>query len=267
MVTIGRQLVSDWIKIEVHQPGVAIVTLNRPDRRNALSIGLMSQLIESLEQMAGDGQTRVVILRGAGPVFCAGLDLAEAQDRGLVERSAHCVAQTLATLRYSSLVSIAALHGGAYAGGAGLVAACDMAVAAADSQIGFPEARRGLLPALICDVLRTKVREGDLGELFLVGEPVTAQRAQAIGLVQHVVQPAELLSTAIRLAQGVLAGGPQTIRDTKHLLHQAYGHAPAPSGQASGSIHEHLKARFSEEANEGLSAFLEKRPPAWLKRL
>jgi len=257
--------VSDWIKVNVDQPGVALLTLNRPQRRNALSIALMSQLVEHLEKMASDGRTRVVILQGEGPVFSAGLDLAEAQDTKLVHSSAEWVARTLSTLRYSTLVSIAALHGGAYAGGAGIVAACDMAVAADNSHIGFPEARRGLLPALICDVLRTKIREGDLSELFLAGEPISALRAHAIGLVQRVVPVEQLLATAIGLAQAVLAGGPETIRNTKQLLRHAYGHARRPSDQASISIDEHLKARFSEEATEGLRAFLEKRPPAWIE--
>ena len=195
-----------------------------------------------------------------------GLDLAEAQDRDLVKQSAQWVARTLSKLRYSSLVTIAALHGGAYAGGAGVVAACDMAVGSSDCHIGFPEARRGLLPALICDVLRTKLREGDLSELFLVGEPITAQRAHAIGLLQRVAEPDQLLTVARHLAEGVLAGGPQTIRDTKALLHHAYGHAAPAGDQASASIDEHLKARFSAEAAEGLQAFLDKRLPAWMVR-
>lgn len=254
---------SDFVTVDVHQPGIAIVTLNRPERRNALSIALMTQLTDHVERLANDGQTRVAILRGAGPVFSAGLDLAEAQDAELVGESAECVARTLATLRYTTLVTIAALHGGAYAGGAGVVAACDMAVGTTDSQIGFPEARRGLLPALICDVLRTKLREGDLSELFLVGDSISAERAYAIGLLQRLVAPNHLMSEAVRLAQGVLAGGPQTIRDTKLLLHHAFGHSAPTSGKSAVSIDEHLKARFSEEASEGLRAFLEKRPPSW----
>ncbi len=259
---------SDLVLLEKPQNGVVILTLNRPERRNALSIELMSRLIDRLETLATDGSARVAIIRGAGSVFCAGLDLAEAQNAELVGKSAEHVARTLSALRYSSLVTIAALHGGAYAGGGGVVAACDIAIGATDSQIGFPEARRGLLPALISDVLKTKLREGDLAELFLVGEPISAQRAYAIGLLQRLVEPEHLASEALRVAQGVLAGGPKTIRDTKLLLHHAFGHSdPTQDGSSFGhSINEHLKARFSEEATEGLQAFLEKRPPAWLAR-
>jgi len=244
-----------------------MVTLQRPERRNALSIAMMSQLVSILERLEHEGGTRVVILRGAGPVFCAGLDLAEASDASLVRQSAEGVERTLRALRYSQLVTIAAVHGGAYAGGAGLVAACDIAIGTQDAQIGFPEARRGLLPALICDVLRSKVREGDLAELFLVGDPITAERARQIGLFQRVVASEGLLREALLLADGILAGGPQTIVDTKRLLHRAYDRSEAASPPTSThSIDEHLKARYSEEATEGLRAFLEKRPPSWMGR-
>jgi methylglutaconyl-CoA hydratase len=250
---------SNLIEMDSTKRGVAVVTLNRPERRNALSIAMMKSLIDSIRSLENDGRTRVLILRGSGPVFCAGLDLAEASDMELVRESAQCVAKTLESLRFSPLVTIAAVQGGAYAGGAGVVAACDMAVGASDLQIGFPEARRGLLPALISDVLRTKVREGDLTELFLVGDPISATRAQQIGLLQRIAPLADVLQEAMNLADGILAGGPQTIRDTKILVHHAYGADP----HHGTSIDDHLKARFSDEAAEGLKAFLEKRPPRW----
>ncbi len=143
----------DLILVEPLERGIVSVTLNRPDRRNALSIDLLEQLCAEIEQLANDPAQRVVILRGAGPVFSAGLDLQEAADSSLVERSAAAVSRALNLLRTSPLIMIAAVQGGAFAGGAGLMAACDIVIAAADAKIGFPEARRGLLPALICDVL------------------------------------------------------------------------------------------------------------------
>lgn len=253
--------------IESTRPGVATVTLNRPERRNALNIEMMQQLVDGLHELSSDSVTRVVILRAAGPVFCAGLDLAEAQDPALVKQSAMLVAKSLHSLKFSPLVTIAAVHGGAYAGGGGLAAACDMAVASQQCKIGFPEARRGLLPALICDVLKTKVREGDLADLFLCGDPITAERAQQIGIFQRVVAEAELYPTALNMAESVLAGGPKTIVDTKLLLQHAFGHQHLASSEHDGaSIEEHLKARFSEEAVEGLQAFIEKRQPNWATR-
>ncbi len=258
-------IAAESVGVDTSRPGIAVVTLERPERRNALSIGLLKSLVRELELLAGGRNARVVILRGAGPVFCAGLDLAEAADPRRVEESAHCVAAALHALRSSELVSIAAVHGGAYAGGAGVMAACDMAVGSDDLKIGFPEARRGLLPALVCDVLRAKVREGDLAELFLVGNTIDAERARQIGLLQRVVPAASLLDEALAMAEGVLAGGPRTIAQTKVLMHAAYDRPPgaAAGGGAARAIEEHLEARRSAEAVEGLRAFLDKRPPRW----
>ena len=250
----------DSVLVESLRPGVALLTLDRPDRRNALSIALLSDLVRHLDDLHARQAARVVILWGAGPVFSAGLDLSEAANPDLVEESAHRVSVALHALTHSPLVSIAAVHGGAYAGGAGLMAACDMTVAAVDAKIGFPEARRGLLPALITDVLHRKVRAGDLAELFLVGEAIDAERARAIGLVQRVVPAHHLMDAALAMAEGVLAGGPRTIEHTKSLLRAAYSRSPQ---EETSPISEHLAARRSPEAAEGLRAFHEKRPPAW----
>jgi methylglutaconyl-CoA hydratase len=165
-------------------------------------------------------------------------------------------------LRETPLVTIAVVQGGAFAGGAGLMAACDIVIAADDARIGFPEARRGLLPALVGDLLRTRIREGDLRDLFLTGEPIDARRAREIGLVQHVVPAAQLREEALRLARSVLAGGPETIRATKRLLADLFLQEGTTSARSMGEWHR--EARRSEEAREGLRAFLEKRPPRWL---
>lgn len=252
------------VLVESLARGIVGITLNRPERRNALNIAMMQQLVAAVASVAEEPKNRVAIIRGAGPVFCAGLDLAEAQDAKLVKQSAGLVSQVLRAVKFEPIVTIAAVHGGAYAGGAGIVAACDMAIGTDDCKLGFPEARRGLLPALICDVLKGKVREGDLAELFLVGEPITSVRAQQVGILQRVVPASDLLTTALQMAENIVAGGPNTIIETKHLLHQAYGHSFSGEAQANSSIEEHLKARFSEEATEGLRAFTEKRPPSWL---
>lgn len=251
---------SDLVTVET-RPGLAILTLNRPERRNSLSIGLLDAILQQIATLEAEPSIRVVILRGAGPVFSAGLDLTEAADAALVEPSAQHVAKTLHTIRHSRLVFIAAVHGGAYAGGAGLAAACDMTVLASDAKIGFPEARRGLLPALVCEVLREKVLAGDLADLFLVGEPIDAARAQQMGLAQRVVPTERLLDEALAMAESIRAGGPHTIALTKALLRRTY--AATPEKDASSPLAEHLAARHSPEATEGLRAFLEKRSPNW----
>jgi methylglutaconyl-CoA hydratase len=252
---------SDLILVETVDRGIASVTLNRPERRNALSIDLLDQLCAEIERLASDRTPRVVVLRAAGPVFSAGLDLREAADYSLVEQSAAAVSRALDLLRSTPLIMIAAVQGGAFAGGAGLMAACDIVVAAENAKFSFPEARRGLLPALICGVLMRKVREGDLRELFLTGAPIDAIRAQHMGLVQRVVPAERLLDEALNVARSVVAGGPDTIRQTKALLNAAFPRTGDHSGPDLAQAH--LAARHSDEAREGLAAFAEKREPNW----
>jgi methylglutaconyl-CoA hydratase len=253
---------AELITVETLRPGLTLLTLNRSERRNALCIALLDELCNRIEALAADQPSRVIILRGAGPVFSAGLDLAEAANPDLVQPSARAVARTFELMRSTRLITIAAAHGGAYAGGAGLMAACDVAIGASDLKISFPEGRRGLLPALVCRVLSSKVREGDLRELTLVGNTIDANRAQQIGLLQRVVQPEQLLKQAVEMAEGVLAGGPRTMEATKALLNRTY--EPGAGLATEGLIDVHLEARTGSEAAEGLAAFLEKRPPRWM---
>lgn len=252
---------TEIVTIQMLKPGLALATLNRPERRNALCIDLLERLCENVEDLAADKSNRVLILRGAGPIFCSGLDLSEASKPELVQRSSECVARALQLMRQTRLVTIAAAHGGAYAGGAGLMASCDIAIGSTDLKVGFPEAQRGLLPALICSVLSPKIKEGDLRELFLVGNTIDAARSQQIGLLQRVVERNDLLEEAIEIALGVLAGGPKTIEATKALLNQAYVANDPVS--AKRMLEVHLGARYSPEAQEGLAAFVEKRRPDW----
>ncbi len=253
--------VSELIRVEPVEPGMTSLVLNRPERRNALSITLVTELCDAIDRLAGDAAQRVIILRGEGPVFCAGLDLNEAADDALVEQSAAGIDRLFRTLREAPLVSIAAAKGAAYAGGGGLLAACDIVIASEDFRVGFPEARRGLLPALICDVLKTRVSEGNLRELFLVGDPIDAPRALQVGLVQHVVPGDRLLDEAVSIGRSILAGGPETIRQTKALINAAFDTAVDAADESA--LQSHLEARKSDEAAEGMAAFREKRPPRW----
>ena len=252
---------SNLITGDMPHKGLAILTLNRPDRRNALCIALLDELCDQVESMANAGTARVLILNGAGPVFSAVLDLSEASQSHLIQQCAESLARSMQLMRDTEIITIAAAHGGAYAGGAGLMASCDLAIGSIDLKIGFPEARRGLLPALISAVLSPKVREGDLRELFLVGNTIDAVRAQQIGLLQRVVPMESLMQVAIEMADGVLAGGPETVKATKVLLNQAY--VPNETVSIQHMIELHLNARNGNEATEGLAAFLEKRSPNW----
>lgn len=243
---------------------VTTIALNRPAKRNALNVGLLEQLVAAVRAAEADPARRVLILRGEGPVFCAGLDLAEAAAPEQAHRSADLIAEILRALGLTRLVTIAAVHGAALGGGAGLMTACDFAVVTPDTQIGYPETRRGLVAALVMVFLRRQLRERDARELLLTGELVDAARAQAMGLVNRVVPAADLLPAANRFAASVVAGGPEAVVHTKRLWGELWPRALQADLDRAQAFH--LEARNSPEAAEGMAAFREKRPPRWAPR-
>jgi methylglutaconyl-CoA hydratase len=250
--------------ILVEQKSVfTIITLNRPERRNALTIELMNQLVDAVNRANADSARRAIILRGAGEGFCAGLDLKQAQDSNSHEESARSVANMLKAVHTSKLPTIAAVHGHAMAGGAGLMAACDLAVCAAGTKIGYPEVLRGLVPALVSTLLRHQIGDRRLRELFLTAEPITAERALELGLINRIVQGGadHTLHAAIDLARSIAKGAPGALAATKQLLADLRATTMETDLQRALSIHEH--ARTGDEAAEGIAAFMEKRKPRW----
>ena len=241
---------------------VTTVTLNRPDKRNALNVELLTALCAALATAEADRTQRIFVLRGAGIVFCSGLDLAEAAQPGRAHASADLVAQTLRALAATRLVTIAAVQGAAIAGGAGLMSACDFTVATRDAKFGYPEIRRGLVPALIMTFLRRQLRERDARELLLLGKIFTAEHAHAIGLVNRLVADEPALATEVAtIVSSLLQGAPDAIAETKKLFAELW---PSPVNTDLDRAHAyHLSARHSAEAREGVAAFLEKRPPSW----
>jgi methylglutaconyl-CoA hydratase len=259
------------VVVETLRPGVALLTLNRPDKRNALSRALMEQLCEAIERVSDESpdagtrsQNRVMLLRGAGPAFCTGLDLREAAHEEGAQESARLVARTLQTLYESRLVTIAVVHGAALAGGAGLMTACDLVVAEEGTRIGYPEVRRGLLAALVSGLLCAQVPRRVARELLILGEAIDAERALALGLINRIAPVGQGLAAARTLAEQALLGGPQALVKTKQALNDfsSVGFREA----LRQALDEHLVARRSAEAREGLAAFLEKRPPGWVER-
>ena len=247
---------------EPEGPDTTVLTLNRPEKRNALCVELLEQLVAAVAAAEGDPARRILILRGAGPVFCAGLDLAEAADGARARRSAELIARSLLALSGSRLVTVAVVHGAAVAGGAGLMTACDMAVAAADTKIGYPETRRGLVAGLVATFLRRQIRERDAREILLTGEIFSAARALEIGLVNRVAPTADAaFAEARRLAEAVRQGGPGAVSRTKNLLAGLW-HRPVRA-DLDRALKAHLEARNSPEAAEGIAAYREKRPPKW----
>lgn len=250
------------VLVEADGRDATVLKLNRADKRNALSTGLLEELVAAIGAAEADPAQRLLYLRGAGPAFCAGLDLDEAADPARAHHSAELVACALLSLSTTRLVTIAVVHGAAIAGGAGLMSACDLAVAAADTRIGYPEPRRGLVAGLVMTFLRRQLRERDAREILLTGEVFSAERALEIGLLNRVAPSADAaLDEARRLGDAVRQGGPQAVSRTKALLADLW-HRPLKD-DLDRALASHLRARGSAEAAEGISAYFEKRPPRW----
>jgi methylglutaconyl-CoA hydratase len=251
------------VLIEKQSPQITVVTLNRPERRNSLTIELLNELIAAIKVASDQPHERVLILRGAGAAFCTGLDLNEAADEKKAHATAEMVAQTLITLAETRLVTIAAVHGAAVAGGAGIMSACDFVVAAEKTKIGYPEVRRGLVAGLVMTFLRRQVGERNMRELVLGGELIEVERAREIGLVNRVVARDQLMNEAQKFADSVLQGAPNAIAQTKRLIEELW--STSVKEDVDLALKHHLRARESEEAREGIAAFNEKRKPNWSK--
>ena len=238
-----------------------MVTLNRPERRNALTLELLNELVAAIKVSSDQTSERVLILSGAGAAFCTGLDLKEAADPKKAHATAEMVANMLVALSQTRLITIAAVHGAAVAGGAGIMSACDFVVAAEKTKIGYPEVRRGLVAGLILTFLRRQVGERDIRELLFGSELIDAERAREIGLVNRVVPRGELMSEAQKFAESVLQGAPEAIAQTKRLIEELW--SSSVKEDVDLALKYHMQARESAEAQEGIAAFNEKRKPKW----
>jgi methylglutaconyl-CoA hydratase len=245
---------------------VAVFTLDRPLQRNALSRALLAQLRDGIDKVSVDEKIRAVVLTGAGVAFCTGMDLKEA---AAMDAAADAEVQTIATLEeFADLLqrmhalpkpTVAAVNGDALAGGAGLMMACDLAIAAETARIGYPEVKRGLVAAIIMHDLTRQVGDRRARELLLGGEPISSKVAHDWGLVNRVTPNDACLHEAIVVAEELAQSGPKALALTKRLLDEAAGRPHDLRGAAavSGSV------RLSPEAQEGIHAFVEKRWPAW----
>jgi len=249
------------VLIDKQTPQVTVLTLNRPERRNALTIELLTELGAAIKMASDQPQQRVIILRGAGAAFCTGLDLKEAADQTKAHATAEMVANTLIAISQTRLVTIAAIHGAAVAGGAGIMSACDFVVAAQGTKIGYPEVRRGLVAGLVMTFLRRQVGERNIRELLLGSELIDADKANKIGLVNRVVEKTELMTEAQKFAQSVLQGAPGALTQTKRLIEELW--STSVKEDVELALKYHMQAREAEEAREGIAAFNEKRSPKW----
>jgi methylglutaconyl-CoA hydratase len=250
------------VLLEKQTPQITIVTLNRPERRNALTIELLTELTAAIKVVSDDVHARILIFRGAGAAFCTGLDLKAATSQN-AQATAEMVAETLLTLSQTRLVTIAAVHGAAVAGGAGIMSACDFVVAAEGTKLGYPEVRRGLVAGLVMTFLRRQIGERNMRELLLGSELIDAQRAKEIGLVNRVVSQENLMSEAQKFADSVLQGAPEALTRTKRLIEELWWRSVKEDIDLA--LKYHMQARESSEAREGIAAFNEKRPPDWAR--
>lgn len=239
------------------QSGIATITLDSPANRNALSAQLRAELQNALDRTADDDTVRVVVLDHTGPVFCAGMDLKEPGSQGVTE-----FPTILEQIWTHPKPVVAKLSGPARAGGIGLVAAADIAVAAHGVTFAFTEVRIGLVPAVISVTVLPRMLPQAAHELFLTGETFDATRAAAIGLLTSAVPADELDAEVARYTGLLIQGAPEALALTKQMLHRS----PAPTVAEDFAAMLDLSAqRFaSPEGQEGLRAYIEKRPPSWI---
>jgi methylglutaconyl-CoA hydratase len=253
------------LQLEMEGP-VARVWLNRPDVRNAFDGLMVTELRTTLFDLRSADSIRVIVIGGRGPTFCAGADLewmkAQASfSREENLREAQAMADLFFTVYESPKPVVARVHGAALGGGAGLVAACDVPVAALGTQFGFTEVRLGIIPAVISPYVIAKIGERGVRELFVTGERFEAVRALEIGLVSAAVPEEDLDKAVEARVQQILKSGPRAVAEAKALIREV-------SWRRVEDVQRYTVERIAEirgsvEAQEGMRAFLDKRKPGW----
>lgn len=258
--------------LHIHREATGVVTLilNRPEVHNAFDHELICSLTDALQSLAEDDEARVIVLTGKGPSFSAGADLnwmkgmlnASEQDN---EADALHLARMLRMLNYLPQPTIARVNGAAMGGGLGLVACCDIAVADESARFALTEVRLGLAPAIISPYVFRRIGEAQARRYFLTGERFDASQAFRLGLIHEVRATAGLDEEVNRLAGQCLRGAPTGLRESKRLVYQAAGH-DTDEQLRQDRITARLIARLrvAQEGQEGMRAFLDKRPPDWI---
>jgi methylglutaconyl-CoA hydratase len=244
--------------------GVARITLNRPDKRNAITSEMMSALRDALQRSADDSTVRVLLIRGAGKDFCAGLDLSEVLkstqdsqgDAQASLTSARQLGDLYIAMRRHPKPIIAAVHGRALGGGAGIATASDLIIAADSAQVGYPEVKLGFIPAIVTTMLRRAVNERQAMELALTGEAISAPRAHAIGLINRVYPDAEFETEVERYVTRLAAQPATAMILSKHLLYATEGMSFEASIEAG--VQANVRARATHDFKRGVERFLKK---------
>jgi methylglutaconyl-CoA hydratase len=247
--------------------GIATITLNRPDRRNAISYELGAELGTALKA-AASSDARVVILTGAGSAFCAGMDLENlkqltGRSEEQTQRDSETMAGMFRTLYEFPKPTIAAVNGAALAGGTGLATLCDFTLAVPEAKFGYTEVRIGFVPGIVSSYLIANVGEKHARDLLLTGRLFGAQEAHQLGLVNEVVPADQLMHRTHELARQLMENSPASLRATKALL-SGYTREKLDR-QLALAIRENAAIRQTADFKEGITSFLEKRKPRWTK--
>lgn len=248
-----------------YDSNIATLTLNRPDKRNAISFELINDLLHALDEVAASPAI-ILILTGAGKAFCSGMDLdnlkaliGQSPEKALED--SRTMARLFRTLYEFPKVTIAAVNGAAVAGGTGLALLCDFTLAVPEAKFGYTEVRIGFVPAIVSTFLLRQVGEKQARDLLLTGRLFGAEEAVRLGLVNEILAPDKLLTRARELAATLLENSPSSLRATKRLLTE---HARAELDlQIEAALQSNAAIRSTADFREGVSSFLEKRKPVW----
>lgn len=255
--------------LQLHfERGVETVTLNRPDVRNAFNDEFIAELAAVFLELAKRPEVRCVVLAANGPAFCAGADLnwmkriADYSREENIE-DASGLARMLEVLYRCPKPTIAKVQGDVYAGGMGLVSACDMAVAVEGANFCLSEVKLGLIPATISPYVIRAMGMRAAHRYFLTAERFPAAEAHRVGLVHEVVKAEELDARVAALAHALVQCGPEAVKSCKKLLHDVAGH-DITAGLVRRTVEGIADIRASDEGREGVQSFLGKRKPSWL---
>ena len=256
----------DTIEISVNPRGVARLTLARPDKHNAMSARMLTELTEAARQLGADPAVRVVVLSGAGRSFCAGGDLAWMQAQRQAEpparaREAARLAHMLQALNTCPKPMIGRIQGNAFGGGVGLVSVCDVAVADAEARFGFTETRLGLIPATIGPYVVARMGEAMARRVFMSARLFGAAEAVTLGLLARAVPAAELDAAVEAEIAPYLSVAPGAVAEAKALVRRLG--PPIDDAVIAETIAALSRRWESDEAAEGIAAFFDKRPPRW----
>jgi methylglutaconyl-CoA hydratase len=258
----------ELVRIDSTTDGVVFVTINRPEKRNAFDAATIAALYEAFETLQGADHVRVVFVRGAGGTFSAGADLAWMRDaadwsEGDNRDDAMGLARMLKALHDVPALTVAIVEGAAMGGGAGIVAACDMAVAVKGTRFAFSEVKLGLIPATIAPYVVEAVGARTARALFMTADLFDADAALKFGLIGHVLESADQIDGFVTaFADSMKACAPGAVGDAKRLVHHVAGHR-LDGGLMEDTARRIARARVSAEGQEGVRAFLEKRKPSW----